>query len=238
MAIFKTISSGSTGNCYVLECSEESIIIELGVSWKEILRGIDYDLKKVKGCLVSHLHLDHSKSIKNAIASGLDVFSCNEVATIHPSAKVLEKRKKTEIGGFKVQPIPLEHSCECYGFLIEHDEFGRLVFCTDCKKIPYRFKKINHFIVESNYSKDLIIEHMCDDKFNASASENHLEINDTLEFLINNYSSEAMNVLLIHLSSGNADGNLFTTMVKEQTAISNVSYARPNHVLELMKEEF
>lgn len=56
MATLKCLSSGSQGNCYLLECNNEVLIIELGVSWKEVLRGLNYDLSKVVGVLVSHSH--------------------------------------------------------------------------------------------------------------------------------------------------------------------------------------
>ena len=54
MATLKVISSGSVGNAYILDCGNEQLIIELGVSWKEILNELNYDLKKVRGCLASH----------------------------------------------------------------------------------------------------------------------------------------------------------------------------------------
>ena len=53
----KVISSGSIGNCYLLECSNESLILELGVTWKDILKALNFEegLRKVRGCLTSHL---------------------------------------------------------------------------------------------------------------------------------------------------------------------------------------
>lgn len=57
MATIKTLSSGSHGNCYILECGNEQLLIELGISWKDILRGLNYNLTKVRACLVSHQHL-------------------------------------------------------------------------------------------------------------------------------------------------------------------------------------
>lgn len=54
MATLKTISSGSIGNCYILECNDESLIIELGVSWSDILKGLNYNIGKVVGTLCSH----------------------------------------------------------------------------------------------------------------------------------------------------------------------------------------
>ncbi len=152
--------------------------------------------------------------------------------------KVLKKGLKTQIGGFKVQRVDLHHDVDCIGFLIEHDEIGRMVFCTDCRAIPYRFKNVNHFIVESNYSSDLMIDHMCENIYSKSASENHMEIGDTIEFLKRNYSASCNTIVLIHLSQGNADPKKFARMVKEELGFSNVHVARKGLEVELLKEEF
>lgn len=57
MAKLITLGSSSVGNCYIIDCDNEQLIIELGVSWKDILKGLDYNLTKVRACLVSHQHL-------------------------------------------------------------------------------------------------------------------------------------------------------------------------------------
>lgn len=54
MATLKVLGSSSKGNCYILECQGESLIIELGVKFNEILKGIDYKWNKVVGALCSH----------------------------------------------------------------------------------------------------------------------------------------------------------------------------------------
>lgn len=50
----KILSSGSIGNGYILECNNERLIIELGVSWGDILKGLNYKIDDVAGCIVSH----------------------------------------------------------------------------------------------------------------------------------------------------------------------------------------
>ncbi len=50
-----TLGSSSKGNSYVIECKEDTLIIELGINFKDILSTIKYDIGKVRGCLVSHL---------------------------------------------------------------------------------------------------------------------------------------------------------------------------------------
>ena len=238
MARVKTIGSGSSGNAYILECNNESLILECGVNWKEILKGLNYDLTNVQGCLVSHIHKDHSLSISNALKHALSVYSCEEVESNHPNVKTLQKGKKTAIGGFVAQPIPLKHSVECYGFLIEHEEFGRLVFATDCSSFPFRLKEINHFLIECNYSNDIIIDNLCNDELSRSMYENHLEINDCIDALKRNYSAKLQNVVLLHLSSSNADPVEFRERIREELCFNNVFVAQKGFELELKKEDF
>jgi metal-dependent hydrolase (beta-lactamase superfamily II) len=56
MAKLKCLSSNSSGNSYILECNGERLLLELGVKWQEILKGLNYKLGDVVGVLVSHSH--------------------------------------------------------------------------------------------------------------------------------------------------------------------------------------
>ena len=60
MTRLKIVGSSSSGNAYILDCGSEQLILELGVSWKEILKALNFDLSKVRACLVTHSHQDHS----------------------------------------------------------------------------------------------------------------------------------------------------------------------------------
>ena len=238
MATLRTLGSSSKGNGYVLECDNEKIIIELGVKWNEIAKGVDYKIQSVKACLVTHKHLDHSLSVKDALKRGLSVYSCEEVQMCHPEVKVLEMGKKTRIGGFVGQPIPLHHNVECIGFLIENKAMGRMVFCTDTNAIPYRFKDVQHFVVESNYSDDIMIDNMCNNIYSQSASENHMSIDDTVEFLKNNYSKSLRTITLIHLSDGNSDAKAFKERVQNELAFPYVYIADKGVVIDVSKDPF
>ena len=50
------ISTGSIGNAYILESNGEKLLIELGVKWKDIMKGLNFNLENVRACLVSHAH--------------------------------------------------------------------------------------------------------------------------------------------------------------------------------------
>lgn len=53
----KIISTGSKGNCYVMKHNDDTIIIDAGLSYNEILKNIDYKIASINGVLISHQHL-------------------------------------------------------------------------------------------------------------------------------------------------------------------------------------
>ena len=53
----KVLASGSSGNCYLISSSRESILIECGIRFKAIKNKLNFDLSNIAGCLISHEHL-------------------------------------------------------------------------------------------------------------------------------------------------------------------------------------
>lgn len=50
------LNSGSDGNCYLVECENEVLILDCGVSAKEVKKALNFDLSKIVGCFISHSH--------------------------------------------------------------------------------------------------------------------------------------------------------------------------------------
>lgn len=240
MAKLKVIGSGSSGNSYIIQCNNETLLIELGMPWKDILKGLGYDISNVVGAVISHTHQDHANkdTIRKVIQYGIPIHSCDDVSSMYKDVNELKKGRKIAIGGFKIQAIPLFHNATCFGFIIEHDEIGKAIFCTDTCRIPYRFKDANHLWIEANYDYCLMIDHMCDNIYSQSASENHMEINDTIDVVKENYNNALQTVVLLHLSNGNSNSNDFVKRVKEAIGFNNVWVADKGLKIELNKEDF
>jgi mRNA degradation ribonuclease J1/J2 len=90
-------------------------------------------------------HTDHANkdTINKVIQYGVPVYSCEETRLVDKRIINIKKGRKTSIGGFKIQPIPLKHSCECYGYLIETPDNQKIVFSTDCCEFLYKIKNVN-----------------------------------------------------------------------------------------------
>ena len=56
MNTLKIINSGSSGNCYILTCDNEKLILDCGLPIKVIKQGLDFDLGGIQGVLISHAH--------------------------------------------------------------------------------------------------------------------------------------------------------------------------------------
>ena len=233
-----TVGSGSSGNAYILECRNETLLLELGVGWSEIKKALNFDLSRVIGCLCSHGHGDHSKSIKDAIKAGIEVYSTKEVQSLYPRVKVPQMGLKTQIGGFLIQPLLVPHSVECYAFIIQHEEFGKLLFFTDCSAFKYKVKGCNHILAECNYSEEILIDKMCDNSMGRSLYQHHHELENCVKTLKANFSSDTQNILLIHLSDSNSNEQGFIQRVKNELGFDRVDASRPNQIINLEREEF
>lgn len=51
------LGSSSKGNCYILGDESEAIIIESGIRPDLIKKGLDFNISKVRGMVISHEHL-------------------------------------------------------------------------------------------------------------------------------------------------------------------------------------
>lgn len=57
MLKLKTLSTGSSGNCYLLSTENETLILDCGVPIKDIKKGLNYNIMGVSGVAVTHSHL-------------------------------------------------------------------------------------------------------------------------------------------------------------------------------------
>lgn len=151
--------------------------------------------------------------------SQIPVFSNQDVAEKFQGGKVLQPKKKYKIGNFTVMPLEVEHNTHCFAYIIEHEEIGKIVYATDLTHFPYKIKGVNHLLIESNYSEDVIIDHLCDNEVIRSMSENHMGINETLKAIRNNISSNLNNIIICHLSDGQSDEPMFKRMVLDAFGI-------------------
>jgi phosphoribosyl 1,2-cyclic phosphodiesterase len=220
--VFRCLSSGSEqGNCYTLTDSKgEVLILDCGISEKDVKIGINFQIAKVKGVLVTHIHEDHIKSADKLKKIGLKVLRpFDNDADIKPIT----------LGDYYIQPFELTtadgtptHSngdstpCRCFGYFIKHPELGKMVYITDTYLIKQNFSKVklNHILVSANYDENAISDDLSAKDFHIL--QGHMSIQNLCSnFLVTSNSDELKNVILCHLSKENAEKNRFKEMAQE-----------------------
>lgn len=206
----QALSSSSRGNCYVLQNDSEALIIEAGVQYLDIKRAVDFNLDKVAGCVVSHRHKDHSKSVKNLLSDGIKVFALEDVfesiSTMSVFAYAITPGRGFRVKGFRVFPFAVKHDVPCLGFLITHNDCGTILFITDTIGTNLSFSDINHVMIEANYS-DATMKYagrMCD-----RVILSHMNIETTKAVIAQQETRQLRNIILMHLSDSNSDEKAF-----------------------------
>lgn len=54
--IIKSIASGSSGNCYIISDGKTQLMLDCGITLKQIQKGCDFSLHEISGCFLSHGH--------------------------------------------------------------------------------------------------------------------------------------------------------------------------------------
>lgn len=199
----KCLGSSSSGNCYILENETEALVIEAGLPLKEVKRALDFNVRKIKAVIISHEHGDHARYLKDYEETGIAVLKPYEIE---------DYAKRFKFGGFSIMPFPLVHDVPCFGFHIQHPEMGTLIYASDTEYIKYRFKNLDHILVECNHDKNLIQ----DDAVNRThVLEGHMELQTTKEFVRVNNNPYLRNVVLLHLSANNSNEEDFKRQIEE-----------------------
>jgi len=241
------IGTGSKGNAYILGNKDEVLLIECGVNIKEIKQALNFDLSKVVGCICTHEHMDHSKSIWDVMKLGINVYSSNgtlksRFVDEQSRAKKIVSKQTFQIGNFKILAFDVKHdAAEPLGFLIEHPDCGKVLFLTDTNYCEYTFPGLNNIIIEANFSKEII-----DRKFGSESGleflrnrilRSHFSLTNCKDMLSANDLSKVNNIVLIHLSDSNSDEKQFHKEVSELTG-KNVTVANNGMKINFNKTPF
>ncbi len=228
----KVLSSSSSGNCYILESPTGSLLIEAGIPWKKILQGLEYDIREVVACLISHEHKDHSKATLDVAKAGIDVYTnqgtIDALGLSHYRLNAVEVKEQFTVGDFTIVSFNTEHDAvDPRGFLIQYSKTGeKLLFITDSYYSKYKFRDINYLMVECNYIKDTLDANVAagliDEGMKRRLLESHFSLDHVKQFLKANDLSQCRKIILLHLSDYNSDAARMAQEIQGLTRIDTV----------------
>lgn len=219
------VASGSSGNCYIVEDAGQKIIIDPGINYKRIQRASNFKLTSYDFCLISHEHKDHCQAAKDIAKLGIPILTSAgtfdamniEFADFYR----LHSETEVKLKNWKVLPFSLQHDAvEPLGFLVLSPSGSKLLYATDTYYIRYRFRAVTHYMVECNYSMDILRSNKSiPKKVKDRIISSHFELENVKKFFSKEDLSKTRKIYLIHLSENNSDENRFNKEIESLTGI-------------------
>lgn len=213
------LASGSNGNCYYIGNDRDAILVDVGISRRQVLnrmheRGLN--ASKVRGIFISHEHADHFRGVR-VLSKHLDVPVFMTLNTFEKSwgpsrpANIVSFNPGdiVEVGDFKVHTFLKQHDAiQPCSFRVEHEGINVGVM-TDigeaCENVKRHFSACQAVFLESNYDEDMLWSgaypwHL---KNRVASHVGHLSNKQAFELLNDFGTDELKAVFLSHLSADN-----------------------------------
>jgi phosphoribosyl 1,2-cyclic phosphodiesterase len=219
---FSVLASGSTGNCTYIGADGVNLLIDAGVSGKQIqaaLEEIAVSGESIDAILVTHEHSDHIKGV-GVMARRFQIPVYATEGTWRELDKVVEgipesdrhvikAGDKLEFGELTIEPFTISHDCnEPVGFNIYEGE-TKLTHVTDLGYVSERVKETiagaDAYIFESNHDVEMLRvgPHPWNVKRRILSDKGHLSNEAAGEALSEVISGDTQDVYLAHLSPDN-----------------------------------
>lgn len=217
---FESLASSSHGNAYIVSDRDTRILLECGVSHKQLQKLSSFSLSDIKACLVSHEHKDHAKCVDELIRRGMAVYMSYGTAQAleNESVTLIEHMEQFNVGSLDIVPFTTFHdAAEPLGFLIKSRIDGDvLAFATDTVNLRYKFPGLNILAIEANYDREILDR--CDklpEKVRHRITNSHMEIDTLCDYLRSLDLSECREIYLLHLSDAMSREEKFLRKVKD-----------------------
>lgn len=185
------VGAGSSGNCYLLNNGNETLILDCGISIRKIKKSLNWDISRVVAVLCSHVHTDHSKAVEDFENMGIKVWKPFSESNLTDYMK---------FGGFSVRCFPLSHNgTPNFGFYINVDG-QKILYLTDYEYCRFNFKslQVSHIICECNYQQELVSRDLANYEHKIRG---HSSLNYCKRFISDNKTPALRTVILCHMGA-------------------------------------
>lgn len=171
MSLFITsLNSGSNGNCYYIGNKKEAILVDCGISCREVekrMLRLELDIKLVKAVFISHEHSDHIKGIEVLCKKYQIPVYCTSVTAQHCRFTInfsylnyFTNGDRVTIGELEIQSFCKKHDAnDPCSFCIAYKGIKVGVF-TDlgvaCTNVVHHFNQCHAAFLEANYDSEML----------------------------------------------------------------------------------
>lgn len=223
------LGSGSKGNSTLVETTSCNILIDAGLSIKNIEQRLNNPLPKIDLLIITHTHIDHIKYINQIIKKHTPTVLTlvNDLET--KITNQITKQEEYQINNLNIKLFKLSHDVDCCGILIK-EKNEELVYITDTgylsNKVLKQIKEKNIYIIESNHDEEMLRNgkypfHL---QQRIRSDKGHLSNDACANYLKKIIGENTKYIVLAHLSEENN-----TEKIVEQT-INKMLTKTPNNI--------
>jgi phosphoribosyl 1,2-cyclic phosphodiesterase len=219
-----SLNSGSNGNAYYIGNADSAVLVDAGLSCKEIekrMAGLGLNIQKIKALFISHEHTDHIKGVdvlakKYSLPVYISPGTYNKSRLRLPDSQLnwISDSTPVNIEQLNICAFSKKHdAADPYSFTIRHEAVTIGVF-TDigiaCDNLVKHFKQCHAAFLESNYDEKMLEEGRYPYvlKQRIRGGHGHLSNKQALDIFINHRPEFMTHLLLSHLSRDNNDPEL------------------------------
>ena len=214
---FKTLASGSKGNCAIVLSDDTNIIIDMGITYLTLKRSLEENslsLSDFSGILITHCHSDHTKGLSSLVKNtSLKVYipegMYKSIDKHIPKNKCEFIEDEFQIGSFKIELIHTSHDApSSVGYIIENNN-KKIAYVTDTGYInrKYLSKMVgcDAYLIESNHDEIMLMNGPYPRflKERVISDRGHLSNTTTAKYLKKIIRANTKNIILAHLSEKN-----------------------------------
>ena len=242
MALYITsLNSGSNGNCYYVGNDDDAVLIDAGISCREIerrMKRLELQMSRVKAIFVSHEHGDHITGVaglSKKFQLPVYITKATHTAASIPIAKAFlhdfTHEQVTVVGNLRITAFAKYHDASDPHSFVVSDGVVNIGVFTDignvCDNTIRHFKACHAVFLESNYCEDMLMKgsypwHL---KKRISGGDGHLSNNQALELFLRYKNENLSHLILSHLSKNNNDPELVRRIFTEQAGDVKITVA-------------
>jgi phosphoribosyl 1,2-cyclic phosphodiesterase len=218
---FLSLASSSKGNAYIVSDADTNILLECGLTKKELTKRSPVSLSDLDAVFVTHEHKDHSKCAEQLIKGGLPVYmSYGTAETLGLDlAEIMEEREVIRIGELSVMSFRIWHDgTEPFGYLILDNRTGeKLLFAPDTVNLGYIVPDLTHIAIECNYASDIMDRlDRLPEKIKNRIRRSHMEIETAIRYLHKLDLTHCEAIYLLHMSATCSDEARFLRRFRKE----------------------
>lgn len=211
---FYPLASSSKGNAYIVSDGDTNILLEAGLTAKELRRRSSVPISSIDACFITHEHMDHAKCARSLCDKGVPVYMSEgtAIALELEDANVMEPRETVNVGALRVMAFDTYHNtAQPFGYAIEDTRSSeRMLFAVDTVNLNVRIPGLTEIALECNYADDLLGRlTKLPDKVKERIRRSHMEIDTAVQYLHKLDLSRVQIIWLLHMSSASGDAGRF-----------------------------